>query len=320
LWSEMPAGDFALGLPSSLEGRGLIMGYGRTPITPGRYLEDSLRNLGVRVDVSETEVDFAEVDPRACAAVLFVESPSRPQVKVKNIHLASVPRLFWVHHGVNRWQDNLGLCGRYRPDLMLLSGVLYLASLFPVPVHFFPFAAASWIFNSSKPLAGRGHDISFAGTVRSHLYATRLETLRATEARFKARFKLSLRSNVYLEDLATLYGDSKIVVNCSADLFGHGLNLRVFEAMACGALLVTDKVLDFEKLFRDGEHCVVYDDIPDLLDKLEHYLTHLDEAQAIASRGHEVVLEKHTYADRAREVLGLIARVADERALGNTAR
>ncbi len=286
--------------------RALIMCYGRTLTTPGRYLEDSLRDLGVRVDVHETDIDFAEVDLGAYAAVLFVESPSRPPGKVKNIDLVSVLKLFWIHHGVNRWQTNLELCHSYRPDLVLLSGVLYLAPLFPAPVRFFPFAAAGKIFNGSEPLAERGHDISFVGTTYSNLYATRSMALKAIEARFGRSRKLSLQSKVYLEQLAGLYSDSRIVFNCSADLFGHGMNLRTFEAMGCGALLVTDRVLDLERLFGDGEHCVVYDDIPDLLDKLEHYLAHLDEAQAIAARGRELVLGRHTYEHRARELLDLI--------------
>src|SRR5690606_9180865 len=110
----------------------ILMCYNKTSFTPGRYLEDGLRRTGVDVDVSGPDVEF--VDSAASNhydAVLFVESPSRPPVRVLGIERVKSPKLLWVHHGANRLVQNLALCREYRPDLVLMAHSLELAPHFP---------------------------------------------------------------------------------------------------------------------------------------------------------------------------------------------
>ena len=75
--------------------------------------------------------------------------------------------------------------------------------------------------------------------------------------------------------------------------------MRLFEGMGCGALVVSDLVPHQDELFRDGKHYVVYQGVDDLLEKLEYYLAHLEEAQQIASQGYHYLLSRHTYKHRA---------------------
>src|SRR5690606_17178316 len=213
------------------------MCYNKTPFTPGRFLEEGLAQAGAAVDRLSGVVDFARLERGRYQAVIFVESPSRPPVRVRNIDLAPRPVFFWVHHGANRFTENLELCRQYQPDRVLLAHSLHLASRFPAPVSFFPFGAASHIFRCSRPLRARPIDIAFAGSLSEGVYSRRRALLEAIRKAFRGRFRLALNGNLYLNDLAALYGRSKIVVNCTADRL-RTINMRLFEGIGCGALVV----------------------------------------------------------------------------------
>ncbi len=87
----------------------------------------------------------------------------------------------------------------------------------------------------------------------------------------------------YLPDMARIYSQSKMVFNKS--LKGD-LNMRVFEALSCGRLLLTDRINNgLEELFINKEHLVIYNDYEDLVEKARYYLAHPDEREEIACRG-----------------------------------
>lgn len=283
----------------------LLMCYNKTAYTPGRYLEDGLRKIGVEVDVRSTQIDFDELRPLDYAAVLFVESPARAPVEVKGAGRVPVPKIFWVHHGANRLAQNLRLCEQVEPDLVLLAHSLELAPRFGIKAQFFPFAMAADMFNSERPLHERKWDVAFVGSTSEGVYDRRRAILRAVNKTFGGRANVSLYAKVYLHKLAALYGNAKIVLNCAADQL-RTLNMRLFEGMGCGALVLTDLVEHQEGLFEDGKHYIVYQDIDDLLAKVDYYLDHLEDAQRIASEGRRHLLMHHTYELRARELCAII--------------
>lgn len=286
----------------------ILMCYNKTAFTPGRYLEDGFRQIGVEVDIYDVQVDFHRIDLKGCAAVLFVDSSPHVPARIKGIERVDVPKLFWVHHGSNRLAKNLEMCEQIRPDLVLMAHSLELADRFPAEVRFFPFAVASDIFNCSTPLDQRKWDIAFVGSTTEAIYNHRRAVLKAIRTHFSGRANISLYAKVYVDKLAALYGNAKIVVNCAADQL-RTINMRLFEGMGCGALVVTDLVPDQERLFKDGEHCVVYHDTGDLLGKLSYFLDHLDRAQEIATQGRRHVMARHTYAHRARELMTVIQEI-----------
>lgn len=295
-----------LGLKSQRDQR-ILLCYGKTPFTPGRFLEDALRRIGAPVDLGATEIDFGAIDLERYRAILFVESPSKKSIAVRNINRVKIPKLFWIHHGAHRWHNNLVLCKRYQPDLLLMAHSLYLAkkSRLTLPVYFFPFAMDKKIFNSAKPLKQRAIDITFVGNKNGRLYQKRRKALRLIKDRFKRRYRLSLTAKKYLHQLAKRYSNSKIVFNISAD-GKEAINMRIFEGMGSGALVVTDLAPDQDRIFTDCKHYVVYKNFADLKKKLRYYLTHLDEAQKIATAGRRYLLSRHTYEHRAKQLLGII--------------
>ena len=105
-----------------------------------------------------------------------------------------------------------------------------------------------------------------------------------------------------------IYSASKIVLSIHySDLENrflvHQASPRVFEAMACGAFVLTDRQKDVLSLFKDGEHLVTFSDGVDLDRKIAYFLEHADERQRIAAVGRQEVLKNHTYENRLRRLL-----------------
>jgi spore maturation protein CgeB len=83
---------------------------------------------------------------------------------------------------------------------------------------------------------------------------------------------------------------------------------RVYEALACGALLVVDRQQDVLRLFKPSQDLVVFNNVQELRDLTRYYLLHPKEAKAIAERGRKKVLAKHTYRHRIQEILDNVMR------------
>jgi ADP-heptose:LPS heptosyltransferase/2-polyprenyl-3-methyl-5-hydroxy-6-metoxy-1,4-benzoquinol methylase len=100
-------------------------------------------------------------------------------------------------------------------------------------------------------------------------------------------------SNVFFEDKARLTSSMKIMINVS---LRNDLNLRVSETMACGAMLITDKLYEngLEELFEDGKHLVTFETEEELLEKIRYFLSHEAERNAIAQAGQQRVLSHFT--------------------------
>jgi spore maturation protein CgeB len=78
---------------------------------------------------------------------------------------------------------------------------------------------------------------------------------------------------------------------------------RVYEALACRALLVVDRQRDVLRLFKAGKDLVVFNTVKELGDLVRYYLQRPKEAKAIAERGGKKVLAQHTYRHRIQEIL-----------------
>lgn len=105
----------------------------------------------------------------------------------------------------------------------------------------------------------------------------------------------------YLHDMAKTFSRSKMIFNES--LVGD-LNMRIFEAMSCGSLLLTNRIRNgLEEMFTDRKHLVIYDEWRDLVNIIRYYLDHPDEREQIALNGQKEVHQKHTYTHRMQYLL-----------------
>jgi glycosyltransferase involved in cell wall biosynthesis len=105
--------------------------------------------------------------------------------------------------------------------------------------------------------------------------------------------------SIFLGDLAEYYSRCQIVVN---DCQWTEVPMRVFEAAACEACLVTKRVPGIAELFEEDVEAVFYDDWPEMVDKVADLLTNIGRRARIARAGMERVRRDHTYIHRAKVV------------------
>lgn len=142
------------------------------------------------------------------------------------------------------------------------------------------------------------HDVGFVGSTMFNDRRTALLDL------LKNLCDLQVR-RCYRQQMAEHFSASRIVFNNAVN---NDLNMRVFEALCSGSLLLTDPAPNsgLEELFRDGEDLAIYRSDTLLPDKLRFYLDNSELAELIAARGHQLVLNAHTYTHRMEDLLAVI--------------
>ncbi len=151
-----------------------------------------------------------------------------------------------------------------------------------------------------KPGLTRKIDVAFVGKLDapgSERHGVLKEVLSA--------FETNDYSRAYTPDeMGEIYSSAKIVLNKSIN---GDVNMRFFEALASGALLVTDRIGNgLDKLGQAGIHYVVYDGAEEAKRVIAHYLQHDAERLTIAQAGQNWVFESHTYDHRLRTMLAAL--------------
>jgi spore maturation protein CgeB len=109
-----------------------------------------------------------------------------------------------------------------------------------------------------------------------------------------------------------IYNASKIILaphfqECDNGLPVFQASPRIFEAMACGAFVISDYQRDVFALFDDGKHLVGFKTVDELIKKIEYYLLNSKKRREIAERGKKEVLDKHRYVDRVQKLLSIVS-------------
>ncbi len=146
------------------------------------------------------------------------------------------------------------------------------------------------------------YDIVFVGA----LYKDRKRILNALAKHFKMNDYTVNSNQLSLEDITQIHLSSKIVFN-KLPLGYEDYNLRVFDVLCCGSLLLTDIPQKHrEPLFRHGEHLASYKPEDNIVSIIKYYLNNDREREEISRKGREFVLEKHTYEHRVKTVFETI--------------
>lgn len=145
------------------------------------------------------------------------------------------------------------------------------------------------------------YDIGWVGRTDGKFYSTRRSIL----ALLQDEFKLNDSNRHYdWHEMIKVYQQSKIVVNISRDDFLIDANMRCFEAMGAGALLITHLPTELLHLgFKQEEHFIGYHTETDLIEKIKYYLKNPDERNKIVKSGQALVLNNHTYLHRAEQII-----------------
>jgi hypothetical protein len=124
------------------------------------------------------------------------------------------------------------------------------------------------------------------------------------------------RGPLPIDDIAKLYSSAKIVLNYHEDSQREwGMwNNRVFEALASGALLITDDAAGLGAEFAGG--IVTTSGGAETAALIDHYLARPEERRRIAEAGRELT-RRYTYSRWARSVREFYERLVRARAGGN---
>jgi hypothetical protein len=289
----------------------ILVGYGYYPTTTGIYLE---RNLAAHHQVTfvgrarhERPGYAADVD----LAALIDTLPTPPDLflYIDSGHLAYLPRnlhaipcptaayLIDVHFSI------------LRLPLSDYFDYVFVAQRDYVPVYkrhadqvvtWLPLAYEPSHTQESGP---RMIDVGFVGGRGNKPGDQRAQLLGALEKRFQMN---DFRRPYLPDEMASVYQRSKIVFNQS---ICNDINMRVFEALGNGALLVTNRITNgLTDLFQPDRHLVLYDSPDDLVEQVTHYLAHDDERERIAQAGQAEVLAKHTYSHRVAQIVETITK------------
>ncbi len=105
--------------------------------------------------------------------------------------------------------------------------------------------------------------------------------------------------------LPKIFKCSKINLDIIHKSIQTAITVRTYDAMGLGGFVISNWQIEIPDYFTIDRDIVVYESIPDLLNKIDYYLTHDDERMQIAKNGQEKVLANHTYNIRVQEMLRL---------------
>lgn len=138
------------------------------------------------------------------------------------------------------------------------------------------------------------HDIAFVGNLYSGipLYEKRVKLLHLLKKKYNVKIEQK-----FFEEMALSFSKAHLVFNIAAK---SDLNMRVFEGLASGSLLLTDRApgSGLTELFQDRKDLVIYNDSNDLLELVDYYLYQCEERRDISLHGMRKVLNHHTYENR----------------------
>jgi hypothetical protein len=287
----------------------VFLAYGYDNYTTGVYFERALKAAHELVYIGPPSLGRSGYLPNEDIArlvqsgvlprpdlVLFIDSPGRAfPVGLERLECPTACYLIDVHQGLHVRMF-------YAPffDYVFSAQKDYVAHFLEAgheQSHWLPLACDPEVHRSRN--LPRCYDVGFVGNLSASTERERMFSLLAS------RFQMNdFRRRYAKEDIGTIYSQAKTVVNVAVN---GDLNMRVFEAMAAGALLITDRIANgLEQMFTDGEHLILYQEESDLLDKLRHYLADDVARASVAEAGMNLVLRKHTYSRRIEEMLRII--------------
>ncbi len=192
---------------------------------------------------------------------------------VRTIGIASDWNLFYPALEKNLARFDVVLCDK--------PGVEVLANDLVSPQYLFPLYAQDSRVHVPNPVE-KDFDVVYIGAQNPALRPERSRYLERL-AKLSDEFRIFIGTGVEGDAYARMLSRARIIFNHSVR---GELNLRVFEALACGSLLFVEEVnAEAPGWLRDGVDVVLYNE-DNFEERLRHYLLRPAEAEAITARGH----------------------------------
>ncbi|MEI7842025.1 MAG: glycosyltransferase [Gallionellaceae bacterium] len=178
----------------------------------------------------------------------------------------------------------------------------------------------------SEPDTPKKFDLTFVGnwsvlrdeTVNAALEVTQNIALYGNYWKKKSIIPRKLFRQIYKgekivgPDLNHLFNQSRIVLNASRIPGSYGLNMRFFEVLSAGSILLTDRVPELDKHFSPDTHLVTYQDTNELKHRLCDLLANPQQQDCIRYAGQSLVHKNHRYDLMAQNFLNQFQEIMGE--------
>jgi glycosyltransferase involved in cell wall biosynthesis len=260
------------------------------------FCESVIRELGEHYEVRPCGPgwparDLGQVDASGARFYLELDAASGNFVRPTGLEKLSMPKFAWLVDTHKKPDFHRALARDMDLTFFAMRGW---GHVFETPCVWLPLHADTRTY---RPVAcEREWDLCFVGS--QHWRADPI--LRIAE---KHGLKVKLATTTgprEKSETAAIYARSKLVFNKHLT---NDLNFRVFEAMACGRVLLTDAQWNGQyDFFEDGKHYVLYKDERDLEEQILRYLRD-DDARARVEREAAAVIEaRHSTRARVRQL------------------
>lgn len=158
-----------------------------------------------------------------------------------------------------------------------------------------------WYFGARAPFhrdlgLERIYDVAFLGNLEPNVQRERNRVVERLIRLRRQGLKCLAAWGAWIEDYNRLHAQTKIVYHHSIT---KQINMRVFEAMAAGCLVVCHRPEDHHDptshIFTHGEDIVFVDSDEEALEVVRYYLEHDEERERIARAGRDKVVAHHNY-------------------------
>ena len=293
----------------------VLLAYVSYPATTAAYLEKALRNIAqvktigprlpahlltqwklenLKAPISPHEID-APMDVDMAIVSLYGFEPdlylwveSVPGYFPKNLDAIKCPKACYLIDTYSNHPWYIDWAKKF--DYVFLADLSYVERFRAAGVNAFwlPLGCDPDIHH---PLSlEKKYDIGFVGTISDG--TDRHRYLNALASKFPLHYERS-----FLNEMSNTFGHSKMVFNNAVGK--TDLNMRFFEAMACGTLLFSDMARDSGQdiLFAPQKDYALYNE-RNILEVAEYYLNDDIARDAVAKQGQQLVLAGHTYQHR----------------------
>jgi len=267
-------------------GRKVCLVFDRScPFTTGMYLERAAILGGLEVSAKLQAGD----DRKTPVMMVDDSSPWTPE---KEWVEGFPSRAFWAIDTHTAYDRCLAIAGHFPLVFAAQRDGAERLKSDGVNAHWLPLAADEEQLQAGER-ADRNVDVAFVGNART---PERRALLRLVGAAFDS---FAFDNSEDPAKIVELYGRAKIVINHSIK---DDVNMRIFEAAACGAVPVTNVIPPAQWKGLDLKH-VGYDDPGDALDKIETVLTDDALRESIRTHNMDVVRARHLYEQRLNAIL-----------------
>jgi glycosyltransferase involved in cell wall biosynthesis len=192
------------------------------------------------------------------------------------------------------------LCVARMFDVTFVAHLEFLRDFRDCQAHWLPVAADPRLY--AKDQRPRDIDIAYIGSDGGGLHSERARLLDLIRSRYVNTFL----GRADPSRIGEIYGRAKVVFNRSVR---NDVNMRYFEAMGAGAVLVTDSAREngVEQLFGPGKDFLEYHDDASLLAAIDFLLADDENREQMGARAQKHVLSRHTYRHRVEKILEVLA-------------